>query len=63
MHLRLQQDYRLPNGVVLHPGGRVRVPADLIWSIPEADVVAYGIELDDEEASPGSEVLVRPALP
>lgn len=52
-------DYILPNGSILRPGGRVRVPADVIWKIPEADVEKYGIELEDGSQSPGSEVLVR----
>lgn len=56
-------DYLLPNGVVLAPGGRVRVPKDLIWQIPEDEIDAYGIELEQGSESPGSEVLFRPYVP
>lgn len=59
MKAQLGEDYKLRNGVVLRPGSRVRVPTELIWSISEADAIAYGIELDHKGASAGSEVLIR----
>jgi hypothetical protein len=51
-------NYQLPNGGVLRRGGRVRVPAELIWLLPQEDVCRLGISLDEREYSSGSEVLV-----
>lgn len=50
--------YRLPNGCDLYPGGRIRVPAEHIWLIPEADIEQYGLTLGDDYSS-GSEVVER----
>ena len=52
--------YKLPNGCWLYKGGRVRVPKDDIWSIPLAVIESLGLELEDESASPGSEVVRWP---
>lgn len=54
------EDYELPNGSVLRRGGRVRVPKDLPWQIPQEDVRRMGLRLEEGSQSPGSEVLVWP---
>lgn len=53
-------EYRLPNGVVIHRGGRVRGPRAVIWQIPEADRAMFMLGRD---YSPDSEVLEWAAPP
>jgi len=57
----LNKPYKLPNGGLLRPGCRVRVPAEHIWLIPEEDIRKYGLTLG-ERYSPYSEVIEREAL-
>lgn len=57
-----EEDYRLPNGCLLQAGGRVRIPREHLWHIPEADVEAYDIRLDLNAYSPDSEVVWRPRV-
>lgn len=57
--MRTSKPYKLPNGCVIHPGCRVRVPAEHIWLIPNSDVQKYGLDLDHNAYSPTSEVIIR----
>ena len=50
----------LPNGCILRPGCRVRVPKEHINQIPDEIIDRLGLFLDDEKASPGSEVICMP---
>ena len=50
----------LPNGVILRPGGRVRLPRSQVFDIPEEIGEQLGLELDHAAASWDSEVIVWP---
>jgi hypothetical protein len=52
----------LPNGCTLRPGCRVRLPSEQVWAIPAHLVEELKLELDDNAASPGSEVVVWPKI-
>ena len=54
----MNEPYKLPNGCDLYPGGRVRMPAEHIWLIPEEDIETYDLTLGDNY-SPYSEVIQR----
>ena len=53
----------LPNGCVLVPGGRIRIPREQLGQIDNATAEALGLVLDDSAASPWSEVVVWPSVP
>lgn len=54
-------EYKLPNGCIITPGGRIRIPRKQIALIPEVDREKYGLFLDDNAWSAGSEVVCMPA--
>ena len=51
---------KMPNGCNLVPGGRIRMSLKQVFEIPEGIIEKYGLELDDNAASPGSEVVMWP---
>lgn len=53
-------EFRMPHGVTLRRGARVRVPAHIPFKIPNATAEALGLKLDNEQYSPGSEVIIWP---